>query len=241
MTSAARKKVDTRTVEVFDKEVDRPEHDQVLVQLFQDDEQLERLIFELHGSPTRKPLDESAMFDFYDRYGNRQQKVTLEKAIQLTGVTPVWKSKSTFQVVKKSMEVLLNYSTDDHGKYSRLIGFVDIGVAYREALFPYVTTSEKNGPRWDQEFTDHVALFEVKGSWPTAGNLIRQLNLYRWADPVGFHGRRKHILVGPDDAMRELAAQHGYRTVTFDAGGEVFTLSPDIPPKAAVQLGDGEF
>lgn len=241
MTSTARKKIDTRTLEMFDREVDKPEHDQILVNLFQDDEQLERLIFELHGSPVRKPFDSNAMFDLYDRYGNKQQKITLEKAVQITGVTPVWKSKSTLHVLKKSMEVPLNYSADDHGKYSRLIGFIDIGIAYREALFPYVTTNEKNVARWEQDFTDHAALFEVKGMWPTAGNLIRQLNLYRCADPVGFHGHRKHVLVGPDDTMRELAGQHGYRTVTFDATGGEYTLTPDLQPKNAVKLGAGEF
>lgn len=241
MTSTARKKIDTRTLELFDKEVDKPEHDQILVRLFQDDEQLDRLIYELHGSPVRTPFDANSTFSLYDKHGYGHQKIGLKKAIELTGVSPAWKSKSPFQVMRKSMEVLMNYSTDEHGKYSRLIGFVDIGVAYKESLYPSLICNEKNETAWSQDFTDHTALFEVKGSWPTAGNLIRQLNLYRWAEPAGFRGGRKHILVGPDDTMNELAGQHGYRLVTFNADGDVFTLTPGIPKKEPDKRGPGEF
>ena len=241
MSSTARKKIDPRTIDLFDKEVDKPEHDQILVRLFQDDEQLDRLIFELHGSPLRPSFDAASTFKVYDRHGTRMADVNLEKAIELTGVTPVWKSKSQFQVTHKSMEVLLNYSTNEYGKYSRLIGFIDIGVAYKETLFPTISIGEKNIAHWTADFKTHTALFEVKSEWPTAGNLIRQLNLYRYADPVGFSGLQKNILVGPDDSMRELASQHGYRLVTFNEAGDTFTLSPAVAKKINPQRNAGEF
>lgn len=241
MTSAARKKVDSRTLELFDKEVDKPEHDHILVRLFEDDEQLGKLIHALHGSPQLQPFDDRSTFNLFDRYGTLLRKVGIDEATRLTGHRPVWKSASPFQIGHKSLEVLMNYSTDDYGRYSRIIGFIDIGVSYVEKLGPHIAIDSNGVAHWQSEHQQRMALFEVKSAWPTVGNLIRQLNLYRYASPVSFHGLRKNILVGPDDSMNDIANQHGYRLITFNEDASKFTLCPAPQSKAKPEYAAGEF
>lgn len=241
MTSAARKKVDPRTLELFDREVDKPEHDHILVRLFEDDEQLGRLIHEVHGSPQLLPFDKRSSFNVFDSHGTLLRKVGIDESTSLTGHRPVWKSASPFQIGHKSLEVLMNFSTDEHGKYSRIIGFIDVGISYVEKLCPHIALNGKGVAHWKPEFKQRMALFEVKSTWPTVGNLIRQLNLYRYASPVGFDGRRKNILVGPDDSMNDIANQHGYRLITFNKDASKFTVCPAPPSKVKAETVAGEF
>jgi len=85
-----------------------------------------------------------------------------------------------------------------------------------------------HGPKgsavWVSNTETRLAAFEVKGSWPTAGNLIRQLNLYKSSVPRGYNGRRANLVVGPNNSMADLIHEHGYRLVTFDATGTQFKL-----------------
>lgn len=241
MTSSARKKVDSRTQDLFDKEVDKPEHDHILVRLFEDDELLGKLIHALHDSPQLQPFDDRSTFNVFEMHGTHQRKVGIDEATRLTGHRPVWKSASPFQIGQKSLEVLMNYTTDDHGRYSRIIGFIDIGVSYVEKLHPHINIDSEGVARWQPEHQQRMALFEVKSAWPTVGNLIRQLNLYRSADPMGFHGLRKNVLVGPDDSMNDIANQHGYRLITFNEDASKFTLCPAPQSKAMPEYAAGEF
>lgn len=241
MTSAARKKIDTRTLELFDREVDKPEHDHILVRLFEDDEQLGRLIHELHGSPQLQPFDQRSSFKVFDGHGDLLRTVDIEEAARLTGHRPVWKSATPFQIGHKSLEVLMSYSSDDHGKYSRIIGFIDVGISYVEKLYPYIRLDGKGVAHWMSEGVQRTALFEVKSTWPTVGNLIRQLNLYRYAWPASFHGRRMNILVGPDDSLNDIANQHGYRLITFSQDASKFTVCPAPPGKSKAEPVAGEF
>ncbi len=243
MSSAARKKVDLQTMQMFDPEVDRPEHDQILVRLFQDDETLASILTGLHDATPLLPFSKESTFAMGHQYGQGGDKrIGLLEAIELTGVAPSWESESPIRIKHKAMEVLMNYPTDHAGKHHRLMGFIDFGVSYQLAVEPYLHYSEHERKyQWTSDPETFGALFEVKGAWPTSGNLIRQLNLYRSSNPVGIKGRVKHILVGPDDSMNDLANQHGYRLVTFDSKGESFKLLPAVSQKRETDASVGKF
>lgn len=225
MVSAARQKIDRQTLQLFDSEVDRPEHDQIMTALFADERALEDLLIGLHGWPDLQPLDDSTKFslrttDFYEK----DKTVGFSESARLTGIRPCWKSLSPIRIRTKRLEVLLDDFSNE-GRTHRLLGFVDIGIAYERVRPPYI---EFNGGThsWHSDNPRYTTLIEVKSTWPTAGNLMRQLNLYRACQPRGFSGKVSHLLVGPDDSMNELACEHGYRLATFDSTGTKFTLIP---------------
>ena len=243
MVGNARKKVDSQTMQMFDPEVDKPEHDAVLVNLFQNEAAIVSLLTELHGLEPLEPFTQQSLFATGAPYApGSNQVVPFNRAVDLTGVEPSWESNSPIRLSHKSIEVLMNYSSDSAGRYSRLIGFMDIGVSYQVMTMPYIELSAStNRYHWAAENLHYCALFEVKSAWPTSGNLIRQLNLYKKSIPSGFHvsigASYKHLLVGPDETVNDLANQHGYRVVTFDASGERFNLVPGVtaqPNKANI-------
>jgi hypothetical protein len=247
MASAARKKVDSQTMQMFDSEVDKPEHDDILVRLFQDDATLVSLLTELHGVKPLVPFTEDSTFAMgHPRGLGSNKRVNLAEATRLTGVAPSWKSNSPIRLVKKAMEVLMNYTRDPEGRYSRLIGFIDMGVSYQVLQIPFIQhDAHSNEYKWSSENTIFGALFEVKSAWPTSGNLIRQLNLYRSSYPSGISthgdGAYKHFVVGPDESMNDLVNQHGYRLVTFDSIGENFRLVPGSTAKRMQEDVPGQF
>ena len=245
MASNARKKVDSQTMQMFDPEVDKPEHDAVLVKLFQDEAAIVSLLTELHSLKPLEPFTQESVFATGAPYApGCNQFVSFNRAVDLTGVEPSWESNSPIRLTHKSIEVLMNYTPDAAGRYSRLMGFMDIGVSYQVMTMPYIElSSSTNRYHWSAENLQYCALFEVKSAWPTSGNLIRQLNLYRRSVTSGFHvsigASYKHLLVGPDESMNDLANQHGYRLVTFDSSGERFKLVPGVTeqPKKATTPG----
>ncbi|MBP7780244.1 MAG: hypothetical protein KA045_01755 [Burkholderiaceae bacterium] len=247
MASTARKKIDSQTMQLFDSEVDKPEHDDILVRLFQDDARLISLLTEFHGLKPLAPFTEETKFAMGPPRGvGGNQLTSLAEATRLTGVAPSWKSNSPIRLVKKEMEVLMNYTRDPLGRYSRLIGFIDIGVSYQVLKMPFIERHPVSKEyEWSSENEVSGALFEVKSAWPTSGNLIRQLNLYRSSIPSGIptygDGSYHHFVVGPDDSVNDLANQHGYRLVTFDSKGENFRLVPGTLPTRRREQIPGQF
>jgi hypothetical protein len=244
MVSTARKKIDTQTQQMFDSEIDKPEHDQILTRLFNSEDQLVGILMELHGVKPLTPFTDASIFKLVSYGGGHHwtvhKEVIFEEAARLTGSRPVWKSTSPVRIQQKKIEVLMNYSLD--GKYSRLVGFIDIGVTYEVADYPFIIQDHYGKCQWDSAKLDCVAMVEVKSAWPTSGNLLRQLNLYRASDPLGMSRQiRTNLLVGPDDSVNELVTQHGYRLVTFDAAVLKFMLVPGNIPKAKPKNLPGEF
>lgn len=234
MTSKARQKIDPQTRDMFDLEVDRPDHDKILTTLFADEGALLSLLTELHSLPSLPPFTDDSTFKV-GAFGHdpRASSVNLEKAVALTGVRPQWVNDSPIRIVGKQLEVPLQWVSDDRGRYTRLIGFCDIGVVYDIAKWPSIEeTVYDKSYRWVDNTERHHVLIEVKSAWPTAGSLIRQLNLYRYATPVGLGDSRRGglLLVGPDASMNALANEHYYRLVTFDQDGTGFNLLPRSGP-----------
>jgi len=229
MTSNARQKIDGFTRQMFDVEVDKPGHDQVLTAFFQDDAAHERIFSELHQIEPLRPANEYESFKVFDsNVGVWRKRVTFADACKLTGKKPPkWKSLSPYRPVSKQLECLLNY-TSDEGRASRLMGFIDVAIRYDILQPPHVELGREY--RWVVERKKVLALVEVKGEWPSAGNLIRQLNLYRSCWPRSFSDftERRHLVLGPNDEHNELVNQHGYDLLTFGAAGKEFQLVPRV-------------
>ena len=84
MVSAARQKVNRQTMQLFDTEVDRPEHDQIMLTLFNNTEALERLIVQLLNLANLRPFNELSQFEVISYNGNHQSSrtVSFEEAKQ---------------------------------------------------------------------------------------------------------------------------------------------------------------
>lgn len=241
MAGAARQKIDRQTLQMFDPEVVKPEHDQIMTTLFNDTASLEAMLRQMHRLGPLKPFAADSQFYVRGTHAyDRTAKVDMAKAVELTGKKPTWKSDSPIRLVAKQMEVLLDdYSNS--GRSHRLMGFIDIGVAYDVVGMPSIERDSNNVHKWVIDNERKALVIEVKSSWPTVGNLMRQLNLYRACIPRGFGDHPKYLLVGPDDSMNEVAQQHGYRLATFDASGKVFTLAPERPSARGAKSEDAAF
>jgi hypothetical protein len=244
MTSAARQKIDRQTMQLFDPEVERPDHDQIVTRLFGDDEAIRELLTQYHGLKQLPPFAESDQFALMDRTGygpfSVRRHVPYADAVQKTGTVPKLLSQWPVRLRRKKMEVLLDYFASDASRTGRLMGFIDLGVDYVIARRPFLVSNDRGGMDWHRDEDEGTGLFEVKGQWPTQGALVRQLNLYAASQPRGFHGRAAHFVVGPDDSVNAVACAHGYRLVTFDAESRRFTLQPSpLAPKK--KRADDEF
>lgn len=227
--SAVRKKIDPSTRDMFDAEVDVPEHDKVLTTLFQHPTALQDLLREMHALPDAlPPFHESSTFTLIDdRPHGTVETVGLERAITLTGTAPSWSSPSPIRIRSKVLELPVQWSSE-RGSYSRIVGFCDIGLTYSLIKWPNIVRNTSGAYEWQGEGEDFNALVEVKAQWPTEGNLIRQLNLYRYSDPIGFKNKRKYLVVGPDDSVNQLVCEHQYRLATFSQTLDSFDLAPDL-------------
>ncbi len=230
MTGNARRKIDSYTQQMFDPEVDKPQHDQILTTLFTHEDAVVKLITELNGLGPMCPISEIGEFEVKEWTGESVRKVDLATAQELAGPSPQFKSMSPIRIKKKELEVIMNYTTDQERRYERLVGFIDMGVLYEVLRTPRLISTKKDKYEWQVPRDARSLLIEVKSAWPTAGNLLRQLNLYYESRPSGFHQRteRQNLVVGPDDSMNALVNEHGYRLVTFDEAGKNFTLVPRV-------------
>lgn len=241
MTSKARQKIDPQTKDMFDPEVERPDHDKILTTLFSNDDALLSLLADLHQPAPLKPFTPESRFRVaHFGYGARTTVIDLAEAVSKTGVTPSWVSDSPIRIVGKQLEVpMLWYS--EHQRSSRIMGFCDIAVRYQIVEWPSICVTEKGAYHWEHNAELHYALIEVKAVWPTVGNLIRQLNLYRHSSPLGHQGKESLIVVGPDVSMNEVACQHHYRLATFDSSGTKFTLQQRISAPSRSKNTEGQF
>lgn len=233
MAGSVRQKVDPRIRDMFDQEVDRPDHDQILTGLFKNAKALQELVTRIHGVGELRPFSPEVNFTI-NPYGIDTQVVSYDEAVRLTKIVPRWASSSAARVVAKQMEVPL-YSYSENGRSSRIMGFADIVVGYEVLLWPTIHRNADGEFSWQKERQQFHLLIEVKGAWPTAGNLIRQLNLYRSLVAGGFHGSAKYLVVGPDDSMAELADHHGYSlAVVSDAekGPELIERPKRVQPNS---------
>lgn len=239
MSSKARQKIDPQIRDMFDAEIDRPDHDRILTTLFGNDTALHALLVELHKPKEFQLFNEASRFrvnnDFYS-----DTFISYAEAVEKTGIEPKWISKSPINVIRKRLEVpMLWWSNND--KYSRIIGFVDIALQYEKINWPSITQNREGKCFWQKQSDQFTAILEVKGGWPTVGNLIRQLNLYSAATVQGFDGSLVRIAVGPDSSTNEILGEHGYRLVTFDAGLTNFELVPGITKPKSSKLESGQF
>ncbi len=244
MTNATRYKIGAETAKLFDREVDNADHDKVLVSLFRDEGVLSSLLAELHGAkPLSQPSQASMPVVRCRTSPVRERNLEFSEAVDLAGVAPRFSSESPIRLKKKAIEVLMNFSSSGSVKNSRLVGFVDFGVRYEVLYFAYVSEMVPFGVvingkfsrapelsetsySWSCESESFSSLFEVKAVWPSAGNLIRQLNLFKSSSAEGFGNNPDFIVVGPDDSVADLVHAHGCRLVTFDANCENFKLMP---------------
>lgn len=229
MVSAARQKIDPQTRQLFDAEVDKPKHDEILTSLFRSDERLLALITRVHAFKDLKPFSSEDRFRLVDRtYGSPfadRQTVTFEEAVQLTGSTPRWSSLSRIRGLRKTLESPLSMETGTRS--TRIMGFIDMLLSYQLISGLFVERGDDRKYTWIVDSMPWSMLVEVKGEWPTAGNLLRQLNLYRECR-VG--GEVKRVVIGPDDSVNDLVCEHGWRLATFN---EDIKISLVPAPKAA--------
>lgn len=245
MAGNARAKIDRQTMSMFDPEVDKPEHDAVLTTLFSANKQLVDLLTEYHQVKALEPFTAASMFSFKDEWESSKttSQITSAEAAKLTGKEAKWATTSPIRLLNKASEVILHYSADVTGRYSRIVGFIDIVVLYElVSKPPMVKRTGKETYEWVGFKSQHTAYIEVKGQWPTSGNLLRQLNLYR-ASSGGTEtfASRHDFVVGPDDSMNDLVCAHGYRLVTFDATGTNFQLVPGSNKAMVSKRDRGQF
>lgn len=229
MSSKARQKIDGQTLQLFDTEVDRPEHDQVVTMLYEDSSTLAELIQGSLGCKSLTHLEDSSVIAVRSWDGSLGGEVvdqlSYSDASRLTGIPATWDSLNPVRIKGKKLEVLMNYSTN-HGRSERLIGFVDIGVTY-QVVTGMEISREQGRYRWEPQTSSGTCLIEVKAAWPTVGNLIRQLNLYSHSVPVlPATDERHHIVVGPDETMAKTCEEHRWRTAVFENAAKEFRLLP---------------
>ncbi len=231
MTSKARQKIDPSIRDMFDAEVDRPDHDKLLMTLFSDEAALHALLTELHDAKPLPPFTPESKFRVIDYYGGKSGVISYAEAVERTGVKPSWVDSSPIRLELKRLEQPLEYSSGDTGRYARIVGFADIVLAYTVVGWPDVVEPHHRQFVWGKNEKKHCAVIEVKSAWPTVGNLVRQLQLYRFSDPVGISERqRANVVVGPDGSMNEVLCEHHYRLVTFDQAGQSFQLLKNVAP-----------
>lgn len=224
MSSNARAKIDRQTLSLFDPEVDKPEHDAIVRRLFEDDETVARLLAKIHGLSPLQNFAPDTLFNVHrtsDLY-DTPTPISYSEAEKITGKAPVWKSDCPIRIERKQMEVLLEY-WGSSGRSGRLIGFIDLGFEY-EIVSGLAIVKDEARYKWTRVKKTRCATVEVKSQWPTAGNLIRQLNLYHSSEPIGFKSPRVSIAVGPDDSLAQIIKHHDYSLVTFDPTGQTFRL-----------------
>jgi hypothetical protein len=226
MVSSARQKVDPQTRQLFDAEVDKPKHDEILTSLFKDDARLQALIMRTHQlKPLREPLesDEIGLWDGYHGgpLSRPARTLSFKEAVQLAGIAPTWSSLNPIREFHKRAESPLMMESSPRS--IRLMGFIDIQLDYVIAGPMYLLQDRMGKVSWEAEYLRWRMLIEIKGEWPTAGNLLRQLNLY--SSCVGGAGT-KRLVVGPDASMNELVCAHGWRLATFDQNLKLNLVRP---------------
>ncbi|MDP2380176.1 MAG: hypothetical protein Q8M35_06785 [Pseudohongiella sp.] len=231
MSSKARQKIDPTVRDMFDAEVDSPDHDRVVVALFQNESALLGLIATEYAVSELPDFTEQSRFRLHDE-SDKAGWISYADAIQKTGVVPTWSDRSSIRVAKKQLEapLLLPNGT---GRTSRVVGFIDLAVTFLSVGNPTVYRFRDGVHQWQRNEETMTLLVEVKAKWPTVGNLLRQLNLYSMSAPHTFTGDIVKFVVGPDDSMSEMLSQHAYRLATFDAGLEHFAA---IDTNTATQL-----
>ena len=238
MSSKARQKVDPQIRDMFDSEVDRPDHDLILTTVFRDEETIHSLLMALHRQQSLEPFTQASSFKLTDNV-YPDAAISCADAVSRTGIAPEWVSQSPIRITQRQLEVPMLWFSDN-GRSSRVIGFVDIGVQYVVIGWPIV--HNRDGKFfWQKTEEPRHAIFEVKGAWPTVGNLIRQLNLYRVASASGLQGKQARMVIGPDASMNDVLCEHGFRLATFDQFLSKFELvSSNAKPKVAT-LTAGQF
>ncbi|MBK1684844.1 hypothetical protein [Rhodoferax fermentans] len=237
MAGSARQKIDPQIRDMFDLEVDKPDHDRILTTLFGDDGTLLRLLEELHGLEKLSPFTTESEFNVFSDQG-LFKVISYDAAVEKTGITPTWERASPVRMSSKQLEVPMLWASE---RSSRIIGFCDIGISYQLVKWPELYATTRGEYSWRRNVVQRHALIEVKGAWPTVGNLVRQLNLYRHSRPVELTGHCQLLLVGPDASMNEIACQHQYRLATFDASGKTFTLQAGDSAPARTLTTEGVF
>lgn len=239
MSSKLRQKIDPQIRDMFDSEIDRPDHDRILTNLFSDELTIHSLLKAFHRPKSFEPFTQASRFKLTSSV-YPDQVLNYEEAVSRTGVTPEWVCQSPIQISRKQLEVPM-FLSSENGRSSRIIGFVDIGIQYFVIGWPTVDKNRDGKFFWKRTEEPHHAIIEVKGAWPTAGNLIRQLNLYRTASASGLYGPQARMVVGPDASTNDLLCEHDFRLATFDSSLTKFELiSSNIKPKASARI-EGQF
>lgn len=233
MAGAARSKIDRQTMQMFDAEVDAPQHDNILTTLFSSDERLRAMICKIHGIGQLIPLGPNHVVPVVDWYSDQKlREISFSDAQSLMeGPPPSWRTLDPIRDLKKKLEAPLYHYTQHS---SRIMGFADLLLSYWIPGPLTLTTHDGKKYVWRVNQRHYHIVAEVKGKWPTAGNLLRQLNLYATCGS-GANGQEIRIVVGPDNSMADLLHAHGWRLVTFDADLSKFRLckKPDAPKRQA--------
>lgn len=237
MAGAARSKIDPQTRQLFDVEVDQPEHDEILTTLFRSEERLKGMLRALHGIKELVQPDQSHVFKVHPAAvasGYSQPKVrevNFEDAVKLVGGTPpTWKTLEPIRDLKKVLEAPLLFYTE---RSSRILGFIDLLITYWIPTGLKIQESSLNrGHYWEVEKQAYSVLLEVKSRWPTAGNLLRQLNMYSRCS-AGKSGQDIRVVIGPDATMNDLLYEHGWRLATFTPDLKQFQFCPRPTVKVA--------
>lgn len=127
-----------------------------------------------------------------------EQSALVDVLSKIRGVDP-----SQLKICRKSMEQPMQENV--RGDSGRVLGFADLFALHDEP------DSTGRGVETQRVQT----LFEVKTKWEGVGTLIRQLRFYQgcWPRP------NETVVVGPDDSLADVLAEHGFPLVTFDDSG----------------------
>lgn len=245
MAGAARQKIDPQTRQLFDPEVDHPEHDQILTTLFQSDDRLKGMLRSMHGLKDLVQPGPQHRFQLLaarsssNYLDTKDRVVSFDEAVQLVGgEPPTWQTPDPVRGLQKVLEAPLHFHTE---RTSRILGFIDLLVKYWIPKNLRVVEASSGKYEWDIEKQYRYVYVEVKSRWPTAGNLMRQLNLYSQCS-AGANGDGFRVVVGPDSSMNELLHAHGWRLATFNPELTQFQFCPKpVAPKAEVKVAPNSF
>lgn len=199
------------------------------------------LVKQVHRLPNLVQPTEIDLFGLwhshYDSQSRPSKILKWSEAVQLAGgAEPRWNSLVPIRDLKKTLESPLRMETGPRS--TRIMGFIDIQLQYQIPGPIHLSNYSNGNISWGSISEVWHMLIEVKSRWPSAGNLLRQLNLYR--DCItGAHIKR--VVVGPDESMNDLLCAHGWRLVTFNRDLSAFQLIPSAAGQKPARLSPNEF
>jgi hypothetical protein len=198
----AKSREKTQQIGLWDDQVSTNKHDEICLWVYQNSERIvKNLIPEQFDRPWNESDISSAQIDAYKKHIDDFSKTNKRKNPEIVG--------------KFLEKVLLTSGTNN---YSRIVGYADVTIQVSipkiecDRIYPNdahhgITTGLVESNSFES------FLIEVKSIFPTIGELMRQLNLYRTV----FKG--KICVVAPDCQFKKILKEQNIEFIKYDPAG----------------------